>query len=67
MENKIEKKEPISEYIAYKKINDYTYEVGYVENGVFDCVATKRYYGDALDMCGLMQIANPHLEIKQIK
>lgn len=67
MEKTIENKEPISDCIAYKKINDYTYEVGYVENGVFDCVVIKRYYGDALDLCGLMQIANPHLEIKQLK
>lgn len=57
----------IEDCIAVKQINSYTYQIGYIENNVFDPVATKRYYGDAMDKASLMQVVNPHLKIKEIK
>lgn len=57
----------MKEFIAFKKVNSYTYEVGYVKNNVFDHIVTKYNYDDTLQLCGLMKIANPHLEIKELK
>lgn len=58
--------ESIHDCIAYQKKDESTYRVGYVEKGVFSVVVEKRCLYDALQMCGLMQIANPQYQIKQL-
>ncbi|WP_411973399.1 hypothetical protein ACLCDV_08165 [Sphingobacterium sp. Lzh-3] len=57
----------IEDCIAVKQIDSYTYHIGYIENNVFDPVASEKYYGDAVDKASLMQVVNPHLKIKEIK